>query len=38
MAMVADGPIPGSTPISVPVKTPIRQYSRFCSDSATLKP
>ena len=29
MAMVATGPIPGSTPISVPSKQPIRQYKRL---------
>src|ERR1044072_5967153 len=38
IAMVASGPMPGSTPISVPTETPIRQYSRFCQDSATPKP
>src|SRR4051812_46244473 len=38
MAMVPSGPMPGSTPISVPTVTPIRQYSRFCSESATPKP
>src|SRR6516164_1988793 len=38
IAMVPSGPMPGSTPISVPTDTPIRQYSRFCHDSATPKP
>src|SRR5262245_20229443 len=38
MAMVPSGPMPGSTPISVPTDTPIRQYNRFCSENATLKP
>src|SRR5262245_42169928 len=36
--MVPSGPMPGSTPISVPTVTPIRQYSRFCSENATSKP
>jgi len=35
IAIVASGPMPGSTPISVPIKVPSRQYHRFCSDSAT---
>src|SRR5687767_11248268 len=38
MAIVASGPIPGSTPINVPRKTPMKQNHRFWSDSATLKP
>src|ERR1700754_1247541 len=38
MAMVATGPMPGSTPISVPTMQPIRQYSRFWKVSATPKP
>jgi len=38
MAMVATGPMPGSTPISVPRITPPRQYSRLLIDSATPKP
>src|SRR5512145_2494282 len=38
IAIVASGPIPGSTPISVPRNTPMKQNHRFCSESATLKP
>src|SRR6188508_220325 len=38
MAMVATGPMPGSTPISVPSITPIRQYSRCIGEIATPKP
>ena len=38
MAMVAVAPMPGSTPISVPSSTPIRQKARFSSEDATLKP
>ncbi len=32
------GPMPGSTPTSVPMKTPIKQYSRFTGARATPKP
>src|SRR5574341_2388114 len=38
IAIVASGPMPGSTPISVPRNTPMKQNHRFCSDSATLNP
>jgi hypothetical protein len=38
IAMVASGPMPGSTPIRVPTETPIVQYSRFCQVRATPKP
>src|SRR6185295_14670503 len=38
IAIVASGPIPGSTPISVPRKQPMKQNHRFCHVSATLKP
>src|SRR5512134_2310774 len=38
IAIVASGPMPGSTPISVPRNTPMKQNHRFCSVSATLKP
>src|SRR5512137_3102337 len=38
IAMVATGPMPGSTPISVPSSTPKKQYSRLVADSATPKP
>ena len=38
IAMVASGPMPGSTPISVPSSTPAKQYIRFGRVSATPKP
>src|SRR3954464_2150798 len=38
IAMVATGPTPGRTPISVPSRTPIRQYSRLNGVIATPKP
>src|SRR5687767_9020191 len=38
IAMVASGPMPGSTPIRVPSSTPMKQNQRFCSVSATVKP
>src|SRR5215467_4233699 len=38
IAIVADGPIPGSTPISVPTSTPMKQYQMFWRLRATLKP
>ncbi|MDT4820191.1 hypothetical protein FQZ97_533270 [compost metagenome] len=38
IAMVATGPMPGSTPISVPRIQPTRQYSRFVKVKATPKP
>src|SRR5215510_511113 len=38
MAMVGIGPMPGSTPISVPSRQPIRAKPRFLSDSAAPKP
>src|SRR6516165_7893821 len=38
MAMVATGPTPGSTPISVPTRAPIRQNKTFIGESATAKP
>ena len=37
-AMVVTGPMPGSTPISVPPRQPIRQTSRLVGEIATLKP
>jgi len=36
--MVATGPMPGSTPISVPKKQPIKQYIRFWALNATVNP
>src|SRR5258707_1386714 len=38
IAMVGIGPMPGSTPISVPSKQPMRQIPRFVSDIAAPKP
>src|SRR6185503_9193655 len=38
MAMVATGPMPGSTPIRVPSITPISAYSRWIGETATPKP
>src|SRR5688500_17161136 len=38
IAIVASGPMPGNTPISVPISTPMKQYIRFCSEKATPKP
>src|SRR5262249_41311287 len=38
IAMVATGPTPGRTPISVPSSTPIRAYSRLSGLTATPKP
>ncbi|CUJ36683.1 Uncharacterised protein [Achromobacter xylosoxidans] len=38
IAMVGTGPIPGSTPISVPRMQPSRAYSRFSGVNATEKP
>src|SRR3954452_3137167 len=38
IAMVATGPTPGSTPISVPSRTPINAYSRLIGVTATPKP
>src|SRR5918998_5350311 len=38
IAIVAAGPRPGSTPISMPMTTPMRQNSRLVGSSTTLKP
>src|SRR4051812_20530283 len=38
MAMVATGPMPGSTPINVPKTQPMKQYSRLIGVRATPKP
>src|SRR5215211_1358893 len=32
------GPMPGNTPTSVPMKTPMKQYSRLIGKNATPKP
>jgi hypothetical protein len=37
-AMVAAGPIPGRTPISVPTKQPAKQSRRFMGVTAMLNP
>src|SRR3954469_11427174 len=36
--MVATGPMPGSTPMSVPSRHPARQKNRFCAVAAAAKP
>src|SRR3954470_6312588 len=38
IAIVAGGPSPGSTPITVPSTTPITHIMRFCAVSATWNP
>jgi hypothetical protein len=38
IAMVATGPMPGSTPIRVPSSTPISAYSRWIGVTATENP
>src|SRR3954469_11580824 len=38
MAMVATGPMPGSTPIRVPSRQPMKAYSRLIGVKATPKP
>jgi hypothetical protein len=38
MAMVPTGPIPGRTPISVPIKTPRKQKVRLRGCRTTFKP
>ncbi len=38
IATVVTGPMPGSTPMTVPSRTPMKQYMTFCSVSATAKP
>src|SRR6478609_11610426 len=38
MAMVATGPMPGRTPISVPSTQPMKAYSRLIGVTATPKP
>src|SRR5262245_34537585 len=38
MAMVGIGPMPGSTPISVPSRQPMRAKPRFLSETAAPKP
>src|SRR5687768_13410452 len=38
MAMAASGPMPGSTPTSVPTVTPMKQYIRLIGEKAVLNP
>src|SRR5262249_24444620 len=38
IAMVVSGPIPGRTPITVPITQPRKQRTMFCQVSATPKP
>src|SRR5262245_59467125 len=38
MAMAGIGPMPGSTPISVPSRQPISAKPTFCQDAAAPKP
>src|SRR3954463_5987353 len=38
IAMVAMGPTPGNTPISVPTRQPRKQSARLSGDSAVAKP
>lgn len=36
--MVPTGPIPGRTPIRVPINTPIKQYNKLVTVKATCNP
>src|ERR1700704_5306753 len=38
IAMVVSGPMPGSTPIAVPIRQPKKHRPMFCQLSATPKP
>jgi hypothetical protein len=38
IAIVVSGPMPGSTPTSVPTVAPIRQYSKLTGETATPNP
>ena len=38
IAMVVSGPIPGRTPIAVPITQPRKHRAMFCQVSATPKP
>jgi hypothetical protein len=38
IAMVAIGPTPGSTPMSVPIRQPRKQRPAFLIEPATLRP
>jgi hypothetical protein len=36
--MAPTGPMPGNTPINVPIKTPTKQAMAFTGSNATLNP
>ena len=38
IATVSAGPIPGSTPMAVPMKQPISAHARLTGDTAAAKP
>src|ERR1700741_3887031 len=38
IAIVVSGPIPGRTPMAVPITQPRKHSARFCQVSATAKP
>src|SRR5687767_16008560 len=38
IAIAASGPMPGSTPTSVPTNTPMKQYIRFTGETAVWNP
>ena len=38
IAMAAIGPIPGRTPMTVPMNTPTKQYQRFVKETAVAVP
>ncbi len=38
IAIPEAGPMPGSTPTSVPMKQPIRAHMRFCRERAVMNP
>lgn len=38
MAMPDEGPIPGSTPMRVPIRQPTVAQSRFCQVQAVMNP
>jgi hypothetical protein len=38
IAIAPAGPIPGRTPMSVPKRTPIKQYNKLARENATWHP
>ena len=38
IAIVVSGPMPGNTPIAVPIRQPMKHRAMFCHVSATPKP